>query len=179
MSFHLRPAQFTDIPALRALIAASVQGLQTGDYSDAQRQAALTTVFGVDTQLITDGTYFAVEDGTALTGCGGWSFRRTLHGSDDGRQRDDTPLDPARDAARIRASFVHPAWARRGVASLLLDACEQAARRAGFTRLELAATVTGVALYQAHGFIESERLSVPLAGAEALPIVRMEKHLLG
>lgn len=134
-------------------------------------------MFGVDTQLIADGTYFVVEAEGALAGCGGWSFRRTLHGSDRGADRDDRRLDPATDAARIRAFFVDPAWARRGVASIILEACEEAARAVGFTRLELAATLTGVALYRARGFAEIEGAAVPLAGGQSLPIVRMQKQL--
>jgi GNAT superfamily N-acetyltransferase len=179
MGFHVRLAEAVDIPALQALIAASVRTLQASDYSDAQREAALTTVFGVDTQLIADGTYYLVEASSepVLAGCGGWSFRRTLHGSDNAAERDDTRLDPARDAARIRAFFVRPAWARRGVGSLLLQACEEAAIAAGFRRLELASTLTGVALYQARGYTELARMSVPLTAAEALPIVHMHKHL--
>ncbi len=174
---NLRLARAADIPALHALIAASVEVLQARDYSDAQRAAALSTVFGVDTQLIADGTYFVVEARDTLVGCGGWSFRRTLHGSDHGAHRDDTQLDPARDAARIRAFFVDPAWARRGIGSLILEACEQAARRAGFASLELAATLTGVALYRARGFVEIDRTEVPLAGGERLPIMLMQKRL--
>ena len=179
MTFSLRPAHAGDTTALQALIAASVQGLQALDYSDTQRAAALNTVFGVDSQLIADGTYFVVEAPCEprLAGCGGWSFRRTLHGSDNGAGRDDTPLDPARDAARIRAFFVHPAWARRGVGTLLLQACEEAALAAGFTRFELAATLTGVALYRARGYRELERANVPLRTGEALPIVHMQKHI--
>lgn len=183
MGFHVRLAEAVDIPALQALIAASVRTLQASDYSGAQREAALTTVFGVDTQLIADGTYYLVEASSEasshplLAGCGGWSFRRTLHGSDHAAERDDTRLDPARDAARIRAFFVHPAWARRGVGSLLLQACEEAAIAAGFRRLELASTLTGVALYQARGYTELARMSVPLTAAEALPIVHMHKYV--
>lgn len=174
---RLRPAEPADIAALDALIAASVEGLQASDYSAPQRAAALTTVFGVDTRLIADGTYFLVEAGGVPVGCGGWSFRRTLHGGDHGAQRDDTRLDPARDAARIRAFFVDPAWARRGIASLILAACERAARQAGFTRLELAATLTGVEMYRARGFTEIGRAAVPLAGGEMLPVVHMQKNL--
>jgi GNAT superfamily N-acetyltransferase len=178
MPFHLRLAIPGDTPALTALIQRSVRELQKFDYSPEQLEVALEVVFGVDSQLIADGTYFAVtpEDQSALiVGCGGWSRRQTLYGGDRWSQREDSFLDPARDAAKIRAFFVHPAWSRRGIGSLILDTCEAAARADGFTRLEMGATFTGVPLYAAHGYVERERVEVPLRGSLTLPIVRMEK----
>jgi len=152
-----------------------VRGLQMGDYSAAQIEESLRSVYGVDTQLIADGTYFAVECGEAMVGCGGWSKRKTLYGGDQFNAREDSLLDPACDAARIRAFFVHPEWARRGIGALLLEACEAAAIDAGFRRLEMGATLTGVPFYRAKGYTAAEEMSVPMPGGLALPIVRMWK----
>jgi GNAT superfamily N-acetyltransferase len=178
MNFHLRKAVMGDVSRLRELIEASVRGLQAEDYTPAQIEEALQSVYGVDTQLITDGTYFAVEshDGEIIA-CGGWSKRKTLYGGDQYAAREDSLLDPARDAAKIRAFFVHPRWARRGLGSVLLDACESAAVEAGFTRLEMGATLSGIPFYRAKGYAEIENQFVPLANGEALPIVRMSKEV--
>jgi GNAT superfamily N-acetyltransferase len=177
MPFHLRLATPDDVPALTLLIEASVRGLQAGDYTPAQIDGALASVFGVDTQLVADGTYFVVEEDGAIAACGGWSRRRTLYGGDQWVAREDSALDPKVDAAKIRAFFVHPRWVRRGIGTLLLDACEAAALAAGFTRLEMGATLTGVPLYAARGYVAREAQSVLLANGEALPIVRMEKTI--
>ncbi|MCW3053137.1 MAG: Acetyltransferase, family [Chthonomonadales bacterium] len=187
MVFSIRQAVPADVPALQALIAASVRGLQGQDYTPSQCECALETVYGVDSQLIADGTYFAVEiqntsstpevSDTLLVGCGGWSGRKTLYGGDVWREREDTRLDPSRDAAKIRAFFVHPQWARRGIGSRILEICESAAIAAGFTRFEMGATLTGVPLYQARGYVALERISIPLANGDVLPIVHMEKRL--
>ena len=155
-----------------------MNGLQAGDYSSSQRAGALGSVFGVDRALIRDGTYFVIERAGALVACGGWSRRKTLFGSDNVEGKDDAFLDPTVDAARIRAFFVHPDWARRGFGSRLLEAGEAAARNAGFTRLELGATLTGIALYERHGFAALERKDVPLPNGAAIAIVRMTKQLL-
>jgi hypothetical protein len=188
MSFVIRLARLEDVDLLRVLIDQSVRGLQASDYSTAEIDLALTSVYGVDTQLIKDGTYYVVEasattDGapgaasrpSCIVGCGGWSKRRTLFGGDQYTAREATELDPDRDAAKIRAFFVHPGWARRGIGSLILDACEHAAWSAGFTRLEMGATLTGVPFYRARGYAEREHLTVALARGESLAIVRMEK----
>ncbi len=175
--FELRLATLEDVSAIAALIEASVNGLQTGDYSDEQRAGALGSVFGVDRQLIRDGTYFVIEVGQAMVACGGWSKRRTLFGSDHVEGKDDAFLDPSVDAARIRAFFVHPDWARQGLGSRLLHAGEAAARTAGFTRLELGATLTGIPLYERFGFRAMERSDVPLPNGAAIPIVKMWKPL--
>src|SRR6201997_3529900 len=183
MNVHVRKAVAADVPRLRAVIEVSVRGLQGGDYSLAQIEGALQSVYGVDSQLIADGTYFVAEgEGSdsgrhEIVGCGGWSKRKTLYGGDQFAGREDSLLDPARDAAKIRAFFVHPAWARRGIGSLILGACEQAAIAAGFTRLEMGATLSGVAFYRAKGYVEIENQSVPLGNGEALPIVRMAKEV--
>jgi GNAT superfamily N-acetyltransferase len=179
MDLDVRIATPGDVPVLRALIEASVRGLQAGDYTPAQIDRALEVVFDVDTQLIADGTYFAAETGGVVVGCGGWSKRKTLYGGDRWTAREDeTLLDPARDAARIRAFFVHPQWARRGIGTKILEACERAAAEAGFTRFEMGATLTGVPLYLARGYTAVEELSVPLGNGDVLPIVRMEKRSL-
>jgi N-acetylglutamate synthase-like GNAT family acetyltransferase len=177
----IRKATPSDIPALQQLIRASVRELQKFDYTPSQLESAIRVVFGVDTQLIVDGTYFVAEARTEsephiIVGCGGWSKRKTLFGADQWTGREDTLLDPSRDAAKIRAFFVHPAWARRGVGTLLLDACEAAAKSAGFSRFEMGATLTGVRLFQRRGYVAIENIEVPLENGMALPVVRMEKH---
>jgi GNAT superfamily N-acetyltransferase len=181
-SFTIRPAVSADIPVLRDLIDASVRRLQSGDYSPAQIDSALRTVFGVDSQLIADGTYLLVETVPAdadkksvIVACGGWSKRKTLYGGDRWRERQDDMLDPAVDAAKIRAFFIHPDWARQGIGTLLLDACESAARVAGFTYFEMGATLTGAKLFQKRGYAPVERLEVPLEGDITMPIIHMVK----
>lgn len=183
--FTIRLATPQDVPALRELIAASVRGLQAQDYTPSQLESALRTVYGVDSQLIADGTYFAVETSLPnshvdkiLVGCGGWSKRKTLYGGDVWTGREDTLLNPATDAAKIRAFFVHPSWARRGIGGLILDACESAAIAAGFRRLEMGATLTGVPFYLARGYVSLENLAVPLEDGDSLPIVRMVKDVV-
>lgn len=182
--FSIRLAVPADTPVLRDLISASVRGLQAGDYTPSQLEGALASVYGVDSQLIADGTYFAVEAADpeggaspAIVGCGGWSKRKTLYGGDVWKGREDSLLDPAKDAAKIRAFFVHPAWARRGIGTIVLDACEAAAQAAGFRRLEMGATLTGIPFYKEKGYVEMETLAVPLSNGEALPIVRMGKDV--
>jgi GNAT superfamily N-acetyltransferase len=170
-----RPAALEDVPVLERLIARSVTQLQAGDYSLEQRERALGTVFGVDRQLIRDGTYYAAVVNAQIVGCGGWSRRKTLFGADAVAGRDDDTLDPARDAARIRAFFVDPDWARRGIGSRLLAVCEAAAAEQGFTRFELAATLTGIALYRTFGYTEAEHLEAPLPQGGSLAVVRMVK----
>jgi len=183
---HYRLATPADIPDLGPLIEASIRGLQTNDYSSSQIEQAIGTWLGLDTQLVADRTYFAVEvrhnpDHRPTIGnlaaCGGWSRRKTPYGSDHRPNRDDSFLDPRTDAAKIRAFFVHPAWARRGIGSRILELCEQAALAEGFTRFEMGATLTGIPLYRRHGYVEQEQVNLPLANGELLPIVRMTKSL--
>jgi GNAT superfamily N-acetyltransferase len=182
-SFHLRVATANDIAAIRMLIEASVRVLQAPDYSEAQREGALATVFTVDSQLIADGTYFVAfsEDGK-LAGCGGWSFRKTLYGGDHQVEKiAPERLDVAVDAAKIRAIFVHPDFARMGVGSLILAAAEEAAVAQGFKRFEMGSTLTGVALYTLKGYVEVERREVPVGSGATIEVVRMVKeshHLL-
>jgi len=181
-AFQLRLATEQDIPALEALIEASVRHLQAGDYTPAQIEGALGTVLGLDTQLIRDRTYYVAETtgsdddaNPSLAGCGGWSKRRTLFGADHGPGREPELLDPATDAAKVRAIFVHPDFARRGLGTLILATVENAARDAGFRKFEMGSTLTGVPLYRLKGYTETERIAVPLANGEALPVVRMVK----
>jgi GNAT superfamily N-acetyltransferase len=181
MDFQLRKAVIADIPRLREVIEASVRGLQAEDYTPTQIEGALRSVYGVDSRLIEDGTYFVVEtqaDGmTLIVACGGWSKRKTLYGGDQFSGRQDSLLDPEHDAAKIRAFFVHPDWARRGIGGMILEACESAAVAAGFTRLEMGATLSGVPFYRAKGYVEIENQSAPLGNGETLPIVRMAKQM--
>ena len=192
MDFTIRKAQPADAPILQALIDRSVRILQSKDYTPSQLESALDTVYGVDSQLIADGTYFAVETvsdsdsstgsmvsgrSTQIVGCGGWSKRKTLYGGDHWTGREDSLLDPQKDAAKIRAFFVDPDWARRGIGTLILQMCEAAATAEGFRRLEMGSTLTGVEFYRALGYLEREKLAVPLKNGESLPIVRMEKRI--
>jgi GNAT superfamily N-acetyltransferase len=192
VTISIRLAESHDIPELRQLIEASVLGLQAGDYSPAQLKRALEAVYGVDTQLIADGTYFVAEapnhsESSAaksaqkslplIVGCGGWSRRKTLYGGDQFAGREDSLLNPATDAAKIRAFFVHPAWARRGIGGMILDACESAAKAAGFRRLEMGATLTGIPFYRAKGYAELEQTEAPLGDGLSLPIMRMAKSI--
>lgn len=165
---------------MRALIESSVRGLQANDYTPRQIEGALGTVLGLDTQLIRDRTYFVAEvlDQNLKPrsgGCGGWSKRKTLFGADAGPGREPELLDPATDAAKVRAIFVHPEFARRGLGSLILATVEDAARAAGFRRFEMGSTLTGVPLYRLKGYVETERIAVPLVNGEALPVVKMVK----
>jgi GNAT superfamily N-acetyltransferase len=178
----LRLATYDDIPALRELIALSVRVLQRADYSPEQLEAALGTVYGVDTQLLADRTYLVVEaekatGETVLAACGGWSMRKTLYGSDHGPCRDSELLDPARDAAKIRAFFVHPEWTRRGFATRILRACERAGYARGFRRFEMGATLTGVPMYAARGYRTVETIEAPLPNGLSLTVVRMSKTI--
>ena len=171
-----------DVPLLHALIEASVRGLQANDYTPAQIEGALGTVLGLDTQLIADETYFVVEAVNAsgekvMAACGGWSRRKTLFGGDHATIREPELLDPRSDAAKIRAFFVHPDWARRGIGTLLLETCENAAKTAGFSRFEMGSTLTGVPLYKLRGYHVIKPIEVPLPNGESLPVVRMAKSV--
>jgi GNAT superfamily N-acetyltransferase len=177
MNLVLRQAIPADVPALCSLIDASVRGLQSTDYTPSQIEGALGSVYSVDSQLIADGTYYIVESEGVIVGCGGWSKRKTLFGGDRWAGREDSLLDPQKDAAKIRAFFVHPDWVRRGIGSMILDACERAATAAGFTRFEMGATLTGVPFYRARGYVARESLDVPLKNGESLVVIRMEKQV--
>lgn len=172
-----RTAVEADLPALRALMHRAIAQLQR-DFLSAAEIAASFAVMGLDTQLIADRTYFVVEADGALAGCGGWSRRATLYGGDHtAAVRNPALLDPATDAARVRAMYTDPGAVRRGVGRLILSLCETAAAAEGFTRVELAATLAGVPLYRACGYAEIERLSGGPVNGVAVPLVRMGKAL--
>ncbi len=172
---HLRPAVDADVPAITALIDASVRGLATGYYSAAQVDEALVHLFGVDSQLIRDGTYFVIEAEGAIIASGGWGQRSTLRGGDQAKRVADALLDPTVDPARIRAFYVAPAWARRGLARQLYAVCAHAAVAAGFRRLQLGATLSGVPLYESLGFHVVERVEFTMPSGLPLPLVVMER----
>ena len=173
----IRNATSGDIDAIKDLIEKSVHGLQAGEYSKSQRDAALGTVFGVDTNLLKDQTYFIIEVGGKIAGCGGWSYRKAMFGADTLTNAEPEKLDPANDAARVRAFFIHPDFARRGLGAVILEHCENAARKAGFKKCALGATLTGVPFYEKHGYKEIEKLETPLPNGETLGIVMMDKSL--
>jgi GNAT superfamily N-acetyltransferase len=188
---HLRLATPEDIPVLRELIEQSVRGLQARDYTPAQIDGALETVFGVDSQLIVDGTYLVAEAASGaragseqgntppkrlIVGGGGWSKRNTLYGGDRWAGREDSLLNPLHDAAKIRAFFIHPDWARRGIGSMILQACEDAARAAGFRRYEMGATLTGAKFFSTRGYVAVTPISIPLVNGENLRVIHMEKQ---
>jgi GNAT superfamily N-acetyltransferase len=173
----VRVATDADLPALRELIPESVRVLSRGYYTPEQIESAIRHVFGVDTQLVADGTYFVAHDGDALAGCGGWSRRNTLFGGDQMKAGPDPLLDPAREPARIRAFFVGPAFARRGIGSAIMQACVDAARADGFRTLELAATLPGEPLYRAFGFEPLERLDTLLPDGVKIPFIRMGRAI--
>jgi N-acetylglutamate synthase-like GNAT family acetyltransferase len=174
-AFSIRLAREDDIPALEILIPLSVRVLQAPFYSSAQMEAALGPVFDVDRQLISDGTYFVAEHSGRVVGCGGWSRHRAVCGGDRARPAEDAALDPAHDPARIRAFFVHPDWARRGIGRSILAACESAIRGAGFRDVVLVATLAGEPLYASFGYSVAERYEHPLSDGLTIPAVRMFK----
>jgi N-acetylglutamate synthase-like GNAT family acetyltransferase len=174
----LRKAAHADIPALNALIARSARGLSAADYRAEQIEGALRGAFGVDSQLLADETYFVAEDAGQIVGCGGWSFRATLFGGDSHAGRDASTLDPKTQAAKIRAFFVDPDNARRGIGSLLLDRCEQEARAHGYARVELMATLPGVKLYAARGYVGGTQVQVDVGSGEIIEFIPMHKNLL-
>lgn len=182
MSFTLRKAGTGDRDEIAELIAASVRGLSAGDYNERQIELSVRSVFGVDTELITDGTYFvAVSDGAddgKIVGCGGWSKRKTLYGASHyDESRDSVELDPATEPAKIRAFFIHPRWARKGIGTAILDACENEARAHGFKSAEMMSTLPGVKLYAVRGYAGDERVGVPVGDGVEIECIRMKKDL--
>ena len=173
----VRAAVPADIPVLDRLIARSARLLGRGFYTDEETEAAIEHVFGVDSELVADGSYFAVELDGAIAGCGGWSRRPTLFGGDRYAARRSGSLDPTRDAARIRAFFVSPDHARRGVGTTLLAACEEAARVHGFTTAALMATLPGVPFYRAHGYTSEAPITLDLGGMQVM-FVPMHKTIV-
>jgi len=177
MMLSVRVATLEDRESLRGLIDRSARELSKGDYRAEQVEAALQGAFGVDSQLIHDGTYFVVEEGAVIVGCGGWSYRRTLFGGDKRAQRDPAMLDPRTEAAKIRAFFVDPAHARKGIGTLLLQKCESEARLRGFSRVELMSTLPGVRLYSARGYRGVEQVQYEVAPGVAIEFVPMSKAI--
>jgi len=172
-----RLARMDDLPALRALMTRSIEQLQTG-FLTPEQIAASHQVMGLDTQLVMDQTYFMIESERALVGCGGWSFRATLFGGDHSIvPREPLPLDPATDAAKIRAMYVDPDHARRGIGKLIMDLCENAARVAGFGKAEMMATMAGVPLYKACGYSAIEPVEASTREGIIVPLIRMGKAL--
>lgn len=174
---RLRPATPADIPALAELIVRSARVLSRGFYTDAETESAIRFVFGVDSALVSDGTYFVVERGDRFVACGGWSRRRALYGRDQRPVGPSEFLDPSRDAARIRAFFVAPEAARQGLGRLLFDRCAAEAQTAGFRSLELMATLPGVPFYESLGFAARGDETDVLPDGVALRFVRMERSL--
>lgn len=173
----LRLARADDVPTLNALIERSARALSAGFYTQQETESAIRYVFGVDTTLIADETYFVAEREQRVVACGGWSRRRTLYGGDQRPVGERSLLDPLADAARIRAFFVAPEAARQGIGRRLLDACMAAAAEAGFQKLELMATLPGVPLYAACGFREVEHVVERLPDGVAVGFVRMTRPI--
>jgi GNAT superfamily N-acetyltransferase len=177
MEFTLRTARPTEVPALEQLIVESARGLARNDYTTEQIEAALGSAWGVDSELIADGTYFVAEAASVVVGCGGWSRRRTLFGADGAPGRQSELLDPSRDAARIRAFFIRPDWARHGIGRALLERAEAEALACGFRAAELLATLPGFRLYRRYGYRGDARRSYPLPGGTTIEFVPMRKDL--
>ena len=179
MSFVIRKAIFEDQSEIEKLIAESVRGLSRDDYNDQQIELSIKSVFGVDQELIADQTYFVVEseDGRII-GCGGWSKRKTLYGASNYQQsRDSNLLNPEIDSAKIRAFFIHPDFARKGIGTAILEACEAEAKSFGFNSAEMMATLPGVKLYGVRGYEGDEQVKVPIGENEEIICIRMRKNL--
>jgi GNAT superfamily N-acetyltransferase len=177
MDYLIRKATLDDRAAIAQLIKASARHLSREDYSDEQIEGAIATVFGVDTNLIHDGTYFVADLAGALIGCGGWSKRQTLFGGDQYVARDPTYLDHAIEAAKIRAFFIHPEHARKGIARAILAACEAEAKAAGFQALELMSTLPGIKLYRSCGYVGDDRVELEVGEGVTIGLVPMRKEL--
>jgi N-acetylglutamate synthase-like GNAT family acetyltransferase len=177
VSYALRKAQLDDREAIQELIEISARGLSRADYSEEQIEATIATVFGVDTNLIEDGTYFVAESDNILVGCGGWSRRKTLFGGDQYASRDSGYSDPASDPAKIRAFFIHPDYARRGIGRAILAACENEAKAFGFKSIELMSTLPGLGLYRACGYKGEERIELEVGSGLTIGLMPMRKQL--
>lgn len=176
MTFSHRLARRDDIAALKQLMTTAIRELQRGFLAPDAIEASFD-VMGLDTQLIDDGTYFVIQDGSAIAGCGGWSRRATLFGGDHSAGRSAALLDPAKDAARVRAMYTNPLYARRGVGRLILKLCESAAAAEGFMRVELAGTMAGVPLYRACGYRDIEPFEAETRAGIRIPLLRMGKAI--
>jgi GNAT superfamily N-acetyltransferase len=174
-TFLLRPARAADVPALMALIERSAMALSVGFYTQRQTESVTREVFGVDSQLVADGTYYAIEADGAIVACGGWGRRSTSFGGDQAKAAPERLLDPATEAAKIRAFFVDPAMARRGLGSMLMAHCAEQAAAAGFSMLELVSTMPGEPLYRVLGFTEVERFDLELRHGVRVPVARMRR----
>jgi GNAT superfamily N-acetyltransferase len=177
MHVTTRPATFNDIPVLQELIAQSVRGLSKGYYTHIQIESAIKYIFGVDTQLLTDGTYYVAEINNQLVACGGWSKRETLYGGDQHKAVADPLLNPLTDAARIRAFFVHSDHARQGIGKLMINLCEAEAAKNGFKAVELGATLPGEPLYSAMGYKRLVQIQAAMPDGEYLAVIKMRKEL--
>ena len=177
MEIAIRMATMQDVPALKELIPTSARELSKGYYTPQQAESAIKYIFGMDTQLIADKTYYIAEADGQVVGCGGWSKRKTLYGGDQMKTEQDPLLDPEQDAGRIRAFFIHPEWARKGIGRRIIEACEEAAKADGFTRMELGATLPGEPLYAAMGYEVTDRFDIPMGDGTALPAAHMKKQL--
>jgi GNAT superfamily N-acetyltransferase len=173
----VRTATLADRDVLRDLIARSARQLSAADYRPEQVEGALQGAFGVDSQLIHDATYFVVEEDGVIVGCGGWSYRKTLFGGDRRPERDVAELDPRTEAAKIRAFFVDPAHARRGIGTLLLEKCESEARLRGFSRVELMSTLPGIRLYSARGYSGARQVQYEVSPGVAIEFLPMSKSI--
>ena len=173
-----RLANFDDVVTLQPLIAESVRGLSKDYYTSQQIESANKYIFGVDTQLLVDETYYVAEADNTIVACGGWSKRKTLYGGDQHKSTADPLLDPEIEAARIRAFFVHPDWARQGIGKMMINLCESEAKKYSFKAVELGATLPGVPLYTAMGFQSISQESAQMPDGESLPIIKMYKILV-
>lgn len=177
MEITIRVATPEDVPTLQKLIPESARALSEGYYTPQQVESALQYIFGVDTQLVADKTYYVAEAGEQIVGCGGWSKRKTLYGGDQMKAEQDPILDPNKDTGRIRAFFIHPDWARRGIGRRIIQTCEEAARRDGFTRMELVATLPGEPLYAAMNYAATRHYDLSMPDGTPLPVAHMQKEL--
>jgi N-acetylglutamate synthase-like GNAT family acetyltransferase len=178
MNFVIRKATIADQPQIEQLIAQSVRELSRADYTEREIELSINSVFGVDTDLIRDNTYFVAIAGNEIIGCGGWSKRKTLYGASDyASSRDTRELDPEKEAAKIRAFFIAPHWARKGVGTAILAACESEAKSCGFQNAEMMATLPGVKLYEVRGYQGDERVNIEIGEDEKIVCVKMEKRL--
>ena len=175
MEISIRTARIEDVPVLKALIPISARELSKTYYTPGQIESAVRYIFGVDTQLISNQTFHVAEAGGQIVGCGGWSERKTMFGGDQMKAEQDPMLDPKEDAGRIRAFFIHPDWARRGIGQRIIQACEDAAKLEGFTRMELVSTMPGEPLYAAMGYEVTRHFDQPMADGTTLPLAHMKR----
>ena len=179
MAIEVRKATMSDIGSIKKLIRDSVRGLSRDEYSPRQIKLSIESVFGVDVELITDETYFVAQSNGVIVGCGGWSKRRTLYGASSYTEsRNSALLDPAAEAAKIRAFFIHPSHARKGIGTVILDLCESEAVNLGFKSAEMMATLPGVKLYEKRGYSGTEQVSIPVGADEHIICVKMAKNLI-